>query len=302
MKHPRAGETWMNKSCTRVAHDWSWTRRGSEKHTETLRVSARGSAATQCVDAVHNGKRTKIVHLLQYICVDPTPGLESGVDQYFRTTATYIIIATTTVTTMTVLEQALSSTTAIKRTSEVQKGPQVKGVAKMNPYATRHRGVLTLYKEVNLYDLRSVATTPTSLPDTIRSSRSAIPVMHAQKIATKRLKRRMDGSGMLNLEVDFLATQENNDRKNSGSATTQQLSYIFSIPQHWSPKIFLAAVNKSAMEHNVLSIDTVMSRNGTYNSINEIHLYHGREVDFVCRSLRRSAAYIDVSGGGVADV
>jgi hypothetical protein len=262
------------------------------------------------VDAVQNGKRTNIEHLLLYICVDPTPGFESGADQYFWTTLKLCRIIssshynnlTTTVMMMTVLEQAPSSTTAIKRTSEVQKGPQVKGVAKMNPYATRHRGVLTLYKEVNLYDLRSVATTPTSLPDTIRSSRSAIPVMHTQKIATKRLKRRMDGSGMLNLEVDFLATQENNDRKNSGSATTQQLSYIFSIPQHWSPKIFPAAVNKSAMEHNVLSIDTVMSRNGTYNSINEIHLYHGREVDFVCRSLRRSAAYIDVSGGGVADV
>jgi hypothetical protein len=67
-------------------------------------------------------------------------------------------------------------------------------------------------------------------------------------------KRRMDGSGMSNLEVDFIVTQENNDRKNSGLATTQQLSYIFSIPQHWSPKMFLAVVNKSAMEHNILQV------------------------------------------------
>jgi hypothetical protein len=56
----------------------------------------------------------------------------------------------------------------------------------MNPYATRHRGVLTLYKEVNVYNMRSGATSSTSLPDIIWSSRSAIPVMHAhQKIATK---------------------------------------------------------------------------------------------------------------------
>jgi hypothetical protein len=74
----------------------------------------------------------------------------------------------------------------------------------MNPYAKRHRGVLTLYKEVNVYDMRSGATSLTSLPDIIWSSRSAIPVIHAQKIATKRLKRRMDGSGMSNLEVDFI--------------------------------------------------------------------------------------------------
>jgi hypothetical protein len=165
------------------------------------------------------------------------------------------------------------------------------------------RGVLTLYKGVNVYDMQSGATSSTSLPDIIRSSRSAIPVMHAQEIATKQLKRQMNGSGMLNLEVDLIATQENNDRKKSGSATTQQLLYIFSIPQHWSPKIFLALVNnKSAMEHNVLPIDTVMSRNGIYNSINEIHFYHSIELDFVCRLLRCSAAYIDVSGGGVADV
>jgi hypothetical protein len=163
-----------------------------------LILTPRASAATQCVDAVHNGKRTKIVHLVQYICVDPTPGLESGADQYFWTTLKLCCIVvssshynklTTTVMMMTVLEQAPSSTTAIKCTSEVQKGPQVKGVAKMNLYDTRHRGVLTLYKEVNVYDMRSGATSSTSLPDIIRSSRSATPVMHAQKIATKRLQK-----------------------------------------------------------------------------------------------------------------
>jgi hypothetical protein len=72
------------------------------------------------VDAVQNGKRTNIEHLLLYICVDPTPGFESGADQYFWTTLKLCRIIssshhnklTTTVTTMPVFNSA----TASKRT------------------------------------------------------------------------------------------------------------------------------------------------------------------------------------------
>ena len=138
-----------------------------------------------------------------------------------------------------------------------------------------------------------VSSSTTTLAGIIESSRRAHPVLKTKTIVAKIIVGGMDGSGLLDLEVQFLSSEEVENPATDGNSVT----CVVSIPRSWTPRMFLASVNKTIGEHNVLSLESVKTRNFDHYCINEIHLYYNYNSERVRKLLLQSAAYIDVNGG-----
>lgn len=166
------------------------------------------------------------------------------------------------------------------------------------PPPTRHRGVLTLERAFRLYDMQF--SSRNSLSGIIESSRNAIPVMKTNQVSTKRLMKRMDGSGMSDLEVTFFSCSQEN-RDNQEIPGEKSMTLMLSIPCDWTPNTFLAMLNKSANKKRVISLEQISNPIYSYTTINEIHLYHPLDPETIDSVLSRSAAYLDVKGGVLVD-
>jgi hypothetical protein len=101
------------------------------------------------------------------------------------------------------------------------------------PPASRHRSVLTLHRVVPLFDMR--ATTSSSIYDIIRSSREAIPIQKLKTITTDRLSQVEEDPRYVELHISFYSPPEDQDAKKN--------DFKVVMPQTWSPKMFLGALN-----------------------------------------------------------
>jgi hypothetical protein len=158
------------------------------------------------------------------------------------------------------------------------------------PPATRHRAVMTLHKSVPLFDMRSHTTT--NFQDILQSSRNAKKMMMVTTVSTGRISRVEENPKYLELWISLYP-------HDSGDGVNQSLKLDVKVimPQGWTPKMYLGALNKSIRNHSVLSLESIRIDGRSYATVNEIQWLFSATKEATNSGLICSASYIHVSGG-----
>jgi hypothetical protein len=69
------------------------------------------------------------------------------------------------------------------------------------------------------------------------------------------------------------------------------------MPEEWTPKMYLSALNKSIKKNSILSIETLIIDGRIYATINELESIFSATEQDTHNQLICSASYIRVSGG-----
>jgi hypothetical protein len=70
------------------------------------------------------------------------------------------------------------------------------------------------------------------------------------------------------------------------------------MPEGWTPKMYVAALNKSIRRHSIISLESTIITNGRrYSTINELQWLFSATEESTNSQLVSSASYIVVSGG-----
>ncbi len=78
---------------------------------------------------------------------------------------------------------------------------------------------------------------------------------------------------------------------------TDLITFVVSIPQKWTPKVFLALLNRSIRENNAVSLEKVRHRGMSCFSLNEVNCFYLCDLQNLSDVLLRAGAYIGVFGG-----
>jgi hypothetical protein len=154
------------------------------------------------------------------------------------------------------------------------------------PPATRHRAVMSLRQAIALYDMRSHSAS--SLRDVLESSRNAEKVMMVTTVSTDRVTRVADNPTFVELGILFFPEDENQEPK---------LDVKVIMPADWTPKMYVAALNKSIRRHSILSLELITINGSIYATMNELQWLFSATHESTHSQLVCSASYIRVSGG-----
>jgi hypothetical protein len=194
---------------------------------------------------------------------------------------------------MATLRDATNSATPPPACSSFAYNPP-KEVWSKDPRSTRHRGVLTLRKAVKVYDMRTASSG--SFEEIIQVSRAATAEFKTKKISTTRFVKRNDASDLADMEVTVHAdTFKSNE--NGSSASEHSITFVVSIPQKWTPKVFLALLNRSIRENNAVSLEKVRHRDMRCFSLNEVNCFYLCDLQNLSDVLLMEGAYVGVFGG-----
>lgn len=155
------------------------------------------------------------------------------------------------------------------------------------PPATRHRAVMSLRHAIALYDMRSHSSA--TLQDVLESSRNAEKVMMVTTVSTNRVTRHQDNPSFVELGITFYSGLPENKNQ------PLKLDVKVIMPEGWSPKMYVAALNKSIRRHSILSLESYCNNGRIYSTVNDLQwLFSARDAH---SQLVSSASYIRVSGG-----
>jgi hypothetical protein len=160
------------------------------------------------------------------------------------------------------------------------------------PPATRHRAVMSLHISVPLYDMRSHSST--SLQDILQSSRTAEKVMMVTAVSTNQVSRVEEDPKYLILSLSFYPQDDENHPPKS------EVNIV--MPNTWTPKMYLSALNKSIRKNSILSIELITIDGRVYATINELQWLFSATEETTHSQLICSASYIRVSGGVLKQV
>jgi hypothetical protein len=152
------------------------------------------------------------------------------------------------------------------------------------PPATRHRAVMSV--NVPLYDMRS--HTSSRLQDILQSTRDANKLMMVTTVTTDRLSRIEEDPTYLQLRISFYP---------AGDTGEDKLDVDVIMPQGWTPKMYLTALNQSIKRHSILSLESISFDGRIYTTINELQWLFSATEESTHSQLTSSASYIRVSGG-----
>jgi hypothetical protein len=159
------------------------------------------------------------------------------------------------------------------------------------PPASRQRAVLSLRKDVPLFDMRAMSTS-VNAQDIIMSSRNSRPTMMVKTISTNRVSV-VEDPLYFELLVSFYPREVEVNTEN----TAPKLNYKVILPKGWTPRMYLGALNQSIKNNAILSLESVTLGGRTYVTINEVHWLFSVPVNNTHRRLTTLAAYIHVCGG-----
>jgi hypothetical protein len=69
------------------------------------------------------------------------------------------------------------------------------------------------------------------------------------------------------------------------------------MPQTWSPKMFLGALNQSIRTNRLLSLESIVLSGRRYTTINELNWLFPLKTESIHMHLVTSAAYLHLHGG-----
>jgi hypothetical protein len=199
-------------------------------------------------------------------------------------------------------------------------GINVEIIGRHRPRSSRHRGVLTLKNPVDVYDMRAASSA--SIGEIMQASNDATVAFKTNKIATRRVVKRLDGSGLADIEITMVyhgLSQRNdqieqrndqneqrndqNKRRNDQNeqAEEEYFTCVAVIPQKWKPRLFLALLNKSIHEYNAISLETVTVGETCYFGLNVVHCYFACEIISLHEFVLAQGAYVGIFGGAMSD-
>jgi hypothetical protein len=159
------------------------------------------------------------------------------------------------------------------------------------PPASRHRAVLSLGKDVPLFDMRA------NMEVGATSSRNARrPTMMVVTISTSRVYGVEDNPRYYELLVSFYSRRQVNDKNPS-----KFLQYKLIMPKDWTPRMYLGALNRSIKSNTVVAIESVTLEGRTYATTNELNWLFSSPIEVIHTRLTTSAAYLHVAGGKYRD-
>ena len=158
------------------------------------------------------------------------------------------------------------------------------------PPGTRHRAVMSFQKPVPLYDMR--LHTSSTFQEIVQSSRNAEKVMMAATVTTGRISRMKDNPKYLELWISFYPRHFDNDVYHCPNLEVKVI-----MPKVWTPKMYLAALNKSIKKHSVVSLELILIEGRFYATVNELQWLFTATKEATHSQLICSASYIRVSGG-----
>ena len=107
-------------------------------------------------------------------------------------------------------------------------------------------------------------------------------------ISTDRVSRVEDDPTYVELGITFHPDDENQPPK-------MDVNVI--MPEGWTPKMYLAALNKSMKRHSILSLELITIDGQIYATVNELQWLFSATEEATHSQLICSASYICVSGG-----
>jgi hypothetical protein len=155
------------------------------------------------------------------------------------------------------------------------------------PPATRHRAVMSLRQPIPLYDMRSQMSS--CLQEIVESSRNAQKVMMVRTISTDRLSKVEHDPTYVELAITFHPDDHEHQ--------PLKMDVNVIMPTGWTPKMYLAALNKSMKRHSVLSLESITIDGQIYATVNELQFLFSATEEATHSQLIASASYIRVSGG-----
>lgn len=164
------------------------------------------------------------------------------------------------------------------------------------PRMSRHRGVLLLRPSVDVFDMRSCSSD--SVDDIMSSSINAQCQFKANRVSTQQLRKRVDGSGLSDLEIIL-----HEDRFYGGDVVNDKsISCQVTIPATWSPRLFLAILNSSIRTFKVISLETVVSGSLEHVTVNTVHCYHDSyDIKKLHYKILMKGGYIGITGGYIIE-
>lgn len=116
--------------------------------------------------------------------------------------------------------------------------------------------------------------------------------MMVKTVSTCRVSRIEEDPKYLDLEVNFYPCDPQVDEN-----VPPKLDVNVVMPQGWTPRMYLAALNKSIRKHSVLSLETIRIEGRNYITINELQWLLSATKEATHSQLVCSASYIRVCGG-----
>jgi hypothetical protein len=150
---------------------------------------------------------------------------------------------------------------------------------------------MSLRQAIALYDMRSHSAT--SLHDVVESSRNAEKVMMVTAVSTGRQTRLEENPTFVELGITFYPCRSQQDDEN----LAPKLEVKVVMPVGWSPKMYVAALNKSIRRHSILSLEAITINGRIYTTVNELQWLFSARDEATHSRLVSSASYIRVSGG-----
>jgi hypothetical protein len=192
-------------------------------------------------------------------------------------------------------------------------GTNVEIIGRHRPRSSRHRGVLTLQNPVDVYDMRAASSA--SIGEIMQASNDATVAFKTNRIATRRVVKRLDGSGLADIEItmvyhgicqrndQFEQRNDQNEQRNDQNEHTEEeyFTCVAVIPQKWKPRLFLALLNKSINEYNAISLETVKVGETCYLGLNVVHCYFACEMISLHEFILAQGAYVGIFGGEMSD-
>ncbi len=162
------------------------------------------------------------------------------------------------------------------------------------PPATRHRTVMWLRQAIPLYDMRSQSSS--SLQAILQSSRNAGKVMMVATISTDRVSRVEEDPTYVELNLAFYPADTGDTRRDDKNKPPK-LDVKFLMPSGWTPKMYVATLNKSLRQHSILCLESLTIQGRTYATVNKLQWLFSACDEATHSQLTCSASYIRVSGG-----
>jgi hypothetical protein len=151
---------------------------------------------------------------------------------------------------------------------------------------------MSLRQSVALYDMRSDRSS--RLKDILQFSRNADKVMIVATVCTDQVSRVQEDPKYLELWISFYAGVTAADREEN---QPPKLDVKMVVPQGWTPKMYLATLNKSIRRHSILSLESITLEGRIYATVNELQWLFSATEEATYSDLICLASYIHVSGG-----
>ncbi len=118
--------------------------------------------------------------------------------------------------------------------------------------------------------------------------------MMVETVSTDRVSRVEEDPTFVELVINFYPSP---DTRRDDENQAPKLDVKVIMPEGWTPKMYVAALNKSIRRRSILCLDSLTIQGRIYTTVNELQWLFSASDEATHSQLTCSASYIRVSGG-----